>query len=235
MKALLLAAGKATRLGALSQNTPKCLQQVGDEILLDRVVRQLREVGVTKFLINTHHLAEQIADHIAGRPDQGDFKVVYEPSLLGTLGTVKANADFFEGDPGWVIHADNFIEGELSPVLNAFAVRVEDVWGSMLTFEVDDPALYGVVNLNSSGVVTSFSEKRADASGRIASAATFMFDERVFQLMEALPPSCRDISHDLLPQLVGRLVAAPAMGRVIDIGTPEGLATARRLARELDS
>lgn len=35
------------------------------------------------------------------------------------------------------------------------------------------------------------------------------------------------MSHWLLPRLVGLLVAVPARGEVIDIGTPEGLVSAR--------
>lgn len=234
MKALLLAAGKATRLGALSRTTPKCLHQIGDEILLDRLVRQLREVGVTEFLINTHHLADQVTSHVESRTDRSDFTFVHEPELLGTLGTLRRNLDFFDSGPGWVLHADNLIPGNLSSLHEAFASRPAGLWGSMLTFEVDDPSAYGVVTLDTAGVVTSFFEKKADAPSRTASAATFLFGEHIFRLVRLLPLTLRDISKDLLPQLIGRIVAVPAMGRVIDIGTPDGLITARGVAEVLD-
>lgn len=234
MKALLLAAGKATRLGPLSRTTPKCLHQIGDEILLDRLVRQLREVGVTEFLINTHHLADQVTSHVESRADRSDFTFFHEPELLGTLGTLRRNLDFFDCGAGWVLHADNLIPGHLSLLYEAFASRPTSLWGSMLTFEVDDPSAYGVVTLDTAGVVTSFFEKKANAPSLTASAATFLFDERVFRLVRLLPLTFRDISKDLLPQLIGRIVAVPAMGRVVDIGTPEGLIAARGMVVDLD-
>ena len=102
----------------------------------------------------------------------------------------------------------------------------------MLTFRVEEPADYGVVEVNADGVVTSFFEKWADATSCTASAATFLFDERVFRLVSHLPTGLADISQDLLPHLLGRIVAVPATGTVIDIGTPEGLMTARAQARD---
>lgn len=231
MRALLLAAGKGTRLGELSQSTPKCLQQVGDEVLLDRIVRQLRETGVTEFLVNTHHLADQVMSHIESRHDSVDFSLVHEPELLGTLGTVRANVEFFGSDPGWVLHADNFIVGSLVALREAFEARAPEVWGSMLTFEAYDPRTCGVVITDEERVVTSFYEKVPNPPSSEASAATFVFSQEVFELARALPDTAIDLSHDLIPHLVGRLTAANHGEGVIDIGTPDGLAAARALAR----
>ncbi len=228
MKALLLAAGRATRLGLLSDSTPKCLQEVGDETILDRLVRQLTDAGVDEFLINTHHLADQVNDHVAQSSWVDRATTVHEPELLGTLGTLRANVGFFTGAPGWVLHADNFIAGSLSGVVEAFSRReLLGAWGSLLTFEADDPTSCGVVESDGSGVVTGFHEKVVEPPGSTASAATFLFDTPVFDLAVSLPRSSSDIGRDLIPLLVGRLIAVSAEGCVIDIGTPEGLTAAR--------
>ena len=230
MKAVLLAAGKATRLGSLSNTTPKCLQEVGGEALLDRIVRQLYEAGVEKILINTHHLAEQIIAHIDNRPDGDRFTTVFEPDLLGTLGTLRANTHFFDGAPAWILHADNFIAGSLIAFRDRFLSRPADIWGSMLTFEADDPTTCGVVLAGDDAVVTEFFEKVPDPPSRQASAATFIFDARALERIETLPPTATDISRDLVPTLVGHILAVPHPDGVIDIGTPQGLARARDLA-----
>ena len=135
MKALLLAAGKATRLGSLSNTTPKCLQEVGKEALLDRIVRQLYEPGVEEFLINTHRWAEQIAAHTDNRPDKDRFTIVFEPPVLVTLGTLRANVDYFDADAEWVLHADNFIADSLLRLRRGFEKRPVETWGAILTFE----------------------------------------------------------------------------------------------------
>jgi mannose-1-phosphate guanylyltransferase len=227
VKALLLAAGKATRLGELSATTPKCLHRVGEEVLLDRVIRQLQEAGVEEFLINTHHLADRIVEHVARRTDHGDFTLVYEPELLGTLGTYRANSDFFGGEPGWVLHADNFIEGSLTDLRDGFSSRPARAWGSMLTFHADDPTSCGVVLTDQESVVTGFFEKVPDPPSEQASAATFILGPHVLEVASQLPRTSSDISNDLLPRLIGHLTAVRHRGNVIDIGTPAGLRRAQ--------
>jgi mannose-1-phosphate guanylyltransferase len=230
MRALLLAAGKATRLGELSKQTPKCLQLVGRETLLDRLIRQLQEVGVEEFLINTHHRSQMIVDHVQRRPDRKRFTMVYEPKLLGTLGTLRANVNFFEDKPGWVLHADNFIGGSFTDFLSQYVNRPEAVWGAMLTFTTTEPKNCGVVVTDERGIVEDFFEKVAQPPSTQASAATFIFDENILRLVSGLSMSFSDVSRDLIPRLRRRLVAWPHSRCVIDIGTPEGLAAARNLA-----
>jgi len=232
LKALLLAAGKATRLGELSRSTPKCLLSVGEEVILDRIIRQLSNVGVTEFLINTHHLAEKVIEHIEARHDRDRFTLVHESTLLGTLGTLRENLEFFSEGYGWVMHADNFITGSLEPLERGFLQRPEGTWGGMLTFRAENPSNCGVVETTADGVVTGFWEKPDRPPTREASAATFIFGKPVFEVAGSLPPSLNDISADLLPRLIRRMVAVPHEGRVIDIGTPTGLRTARSVATQ---
>ena len=67
MKAFLLAAGLGTRLRPLTDHTPKCLVEVGGRALLDIWLDALAGVGVDEVLVNTHHLADQVEDHVARR------------------------------------------------------------------------------------------------------------------------------------------------------------------------
>ena len=231
MKAMLLAAGKGTRLGKLSNETPKCLQLVGGRPILDRLVEQLFSAGVSELLLNTHHLAEQVVRHASVSLWASRATIVHERHLLGTLGTLKANADFFGAQGGWILHADNFIEGGLEGLSQSFSARPEDIWGTMLTYRTDKPSKCGVIAQDNFGRVTGFFEKVREPPTSIASAATFVFDARALDLAMSLPRGCTDLSRDLIPNLTGRLLAVPAEGRVIDIGTPTDLEAAREICR----
>jgi mannose-1-phosphate guanylyltransferase len=226
---MLLAAGRATRLGSLSSQTPKVLHRIGEEILLDRLIRQLKEVGVSEILINTHHLSDAIRKHVSHRSDRGAFEITYEPELLGTLGSVRANRSFFGASAGYVLHADNFFEGSLTVLPEAYSGRAPGVWGAMLTFDSPEPSQCGVVVTDEGGVVIDFFEKVAYPPVSQASAATYLFGPEVFDFLETTPASADDISLHLLPLLRGRLVAAHTTSRVVDIGTPAGLALAQDL------
>lgn len=230
MKALLLAAGKGTRLGSLSDTTPKCLQQVGGDVLLDRIVRQLLDAGVSELLVNVHHLADQVAEHIERSSFADRTTIVFEEALLGTLGTLRANVDFFESEPGWVLHADNLLTTSLRPFRDAFLTRPGQAWGSLLSYETDDPSACGVMLVDEHGILTEFFEKVSSPPSNLASAATFIFDDRLLRFVSALPAAATDLSRDLLPQCVGRLQAYRYEGAVVDIGTPDGLTFARALA-----
>lgn len=233
MRALLLAAGRATRLGRLSDTTPKCLQSVGGVPLLDRVIGQLQTVGVEKFLINVHHHAQQIEQHIFDHYGIADFEIVREEKLLGTLGTVRANSSFFQNEYGWVLHADNYIVGDLTQLLQGFKSRPTGCTGAVLTFHTDDPTSCGIVQKDFRGVVTSFHEKQPSPPSNEASAATFIFESDVFAQIREFPPDATDIGRYLIPRLVGQLLAVLHDNEVVDIGTPVGLDKARRLASEV--
>lgn len=227
MKALLLAAGKATRLGNLAKTVPKCLLEVQGEPLLGRLISQLQAVGVEEFIINTHHLAHQVETYIKRRHDRGKFKIVFEPELLGTLGTLRENFDFFEDGDAWVAHADNFILGDLAALRAAFESRGEDVWGTLLTFRVGDPWNYGSVVLNSQNMILRFEEKVTKPSSELVSAATMILDSRAMGLVNQLPADKTDLSCHLLPRMVQRMNAVEHPLPIIDIGTPFGLNRAR--------
>jgi len=64
---MIFAAGKGTRMAPLTDVTPKPLIRVGERTLLDRALDLGREAGVGRIVLNTHHLGDQIRDHVEGQ------------------------------------------------------------------------------------------------------------------------------------------------------------------------
>jgi choline kinase len=62
--AIILAAGRATRMGELADSTPKCLLEVGGVCLLDHSVRALRAAGIGRIVVVVGHLHEQVRRHL---------------------------------------------------------------------------------------------------------------------------------------------------------------------------
>jgi N-acetyl-alpha-D-muramate 1-phosphate uridylyltransferase len=60
MKALLFAAGLGTRLKDFTQNCPKALVPINGKTLLERNIVYLKSYGITEFVINVHHFADQV-------------------------------------------------------------------------------------------------------------------------------------------------------------------------------
>ena len=66
--AVILAEGRGTRMGALTEEAPKPMIAVGGKPLLEHVLDRLREAGVQRALIVTGYEAETIEAHFAGYP-----------------------------------------------------------------------------------------------------------------------------------------------------------------------
>ena len=65
MKAIILAAGTASRLRPLTLHTPKCLLKVGERTLLQRSMDALIKAGIREFCIVTGYLHEKIEDFVS--------------------------------------------------------------------------------------------------------------------------------------------------------------------------
>ena len=63
---MVFAAGRGTRMAPLTDVTPKPLIRVGGQTLLDRALDLGRWGGAQRIVVNTHHLGQQIHDHLAG-------------------------------------------------------------------------------------------------------------------------------------------------------------------------
>ncbi len=104
-RAMVLAAGKGTRLRPLTDTLPKPLTAVGGRTLIDRVLDRLQEAAVETVVINLHHLGGMIEEHLAGRPAP---RIVYsrEDGLLETGGGVAKALPLLGAGPFYVVNGD---------------------------------------------------------------------------------------------------------------------------------
>ena len=107
MKAMILAAGRGTRLKPLSDHRPKPLMEVGGKPLIAHQLRWLAEAGVSEVIINLHHLGEQIEAYV-GDGRQHGLSVAYsrEPALLETGGGVVKALPWLGDQPFWLLNGD---------------------------------------------------------------------------------------------------------------------------------
>jgi NDP-sugar pyrophosphorylase family protein len=105
MKAMILAAGLGSRLGTLTQNTPKCLMSVGEKTLLQLVIEKIIRSGVEEVVINLHYLSDQVQSYLDKNENFGvSIQLSHETTLLGTGGAVAKVGDFFANDECFIIY-----------------------------------------------------------------------------------------------------------------------------------
>lgn len=107
MRAMILAAGRGSRMGSLTAETPKALLTVGEHRLIEYPLLQLQKLGVNDVVINVHHHAQQIIDFLGDGHRYG-CKIHYslEPQLLGTGGGIVQALPLLGSAPFYLMSAD---------------------------------------------------------------------------------------------------------------------------------
>ena len=104
-QAMILAAGLGTRLKPLTDTMPKALVPVGGVPLIDHTIRRLMGFGYDRFVVNIHHFAQQIVDHVAIKDYSGMVSFSDETDqLLDTGGGLKKAAHLFDPDEPILLH-----------------------------------------------------------------------------------------------------------------------------------
>jgi mannose-1-phosphate guanylyltransferase len=227
VKALLLSAGLGTRLRPLTLNTPKCLIPINGIPLLDRWLAMLHDGGIERTLINTHYLADAVARHVRQSPWKDRVDLVHEPELLGTGGTVLANRGYFGDRAFLVAHADNLTLFDVGAFVARHDARPPQAAITMMTFQTDAPQSCGIVEQDTDGIVVGFHEKVANPPGTLANGAVYIFEPTVVAFATSLGGPIVDISTEILPHFLGRIVTYENRIYHRDIGSPESLKKAR--------
>ncbi len=221
MRAILLAAGCGTRLRPITNKIPKCLVQIKSQPLLEIWLDRLTLAGTGPFLVNTHYLADQVDAFIESSRYKDQVTLVYEPELHGTAGTLIANLDFFKGQDGMLIHADNYCLADFSAFVQAHEQRPAECVLTMMTFRTDTPSTCGIVELDGRGVVIGFHEKVAEPPGNLANGAVYILSAELLTQIGTDLNTVNDFSTEVLGLFVGRIYTYETSEVFLDIGTPE--------------
>lgn len=84
MKGVILAAGIASRLRPLTDNTPKCLLELGNDTILGRTIKNLVENNINNIVIVTGYLQEQIIDYTKKNFPNVNFEYIYNEKYDST-------------------------------------------------------------------------------------------------------------------------------------------------------
>jgi MurNAc alpha-1-phosphate uridylyltransferase len=125
--AMIMAAGKGTRMMPLTADRPKPLIEVAGVALLDHVLDHLRGADIGKVIINAHYRAAQVEQHMAEYAADFDVTISDERDLLlDTGGGLVRALPLIDDDPFICVNADNWWtdDGE-----NAFK-RLMNAWDS---------------------------------------------------------------------------------------------------------
>src|SRR5215470_3150381 len=123
-RAMVLAAGIGVRMRPLTDRMPKPLVRVGGRALIDHVLDRLADAGVERAIVNVHHFADQLEQHLADRRNPRIVISDERAQLLGTGGGVVNALEELGPAPFFHVNSDTiWVEGvrpNLSRLARAF-------------------------------------------------------------------------------------------------------------------
>ena len=123
--AMVLAAGLGTRMRPFNGKLPKPLVQVGGKALIDYVLDRLAEQGVERAVVNVHHLADQIEQHLADRRRPTILISDERSELLGTSGGVVKALPQLGDAPFFHVNSDTIWIDGVKPNLGRLAAAFD--------------------------------------------------------------------------------------------------------------
>jgi mannose-1-phosphate guanylyltransferase len=227
MKALILAAGLATRLRPLTDDLPKILLTFAEQPLLKYHLDSLTKYGIDQVLINTHYLSDKVEKYLKQYRKTNDrlvIKTTYEESLLGSAGTLKLNGSFFSSDDFLVIYGDNLTNINYQNLIT-YHLEKEGICTIASYFE-KYPETKGIISFDESKKINQFVEKpaRSQITSNFANAGIYVFQPKILSYLEKLKMTPLDFGFDLFPFLLKteeKMYLYPMSEFLLDIGTPE--------------
>ncbi len=192
MKGIVLAGGLGTRLSPLTRVTNKHLLPVYDRPMVFYPIEKLVEAGIEDILVVTggNHAGEFL--RVLGNGKEFGLKQLnyaYQEGEGGIAEALGLARHFADGEPVVVMLGDNLFEDSIAPTVRRF--RHQGEGAKLLLKEVDDPERFGVAVVDGDKVV-GIVEKPAVPQSRYAVTGVYMYDARVFDIIDTLKPSTRN-------------------------------------------
>jgi D-glycero-D-manno-heptose 1,7-bisphosphate phosphatase len=223
----VLAGGLGTRLGAITEHTPKPLLPIGDRPFLAWLLREVIRFGVEDVLLLTGHLSENVEaavhDLAAMLPRPINIAISQEPVRAGTGGAL-FHARTHLHDRFLLCNGDSILDANLAEMLADAATDPMDTIGRIMLRRLEDASRYGVVACDGDRI-DAFHERPPAGEAGIINGGVYLFDRRV---LDEVTEIC-SLERDVMPRLArrGALRGTFTSGWFIDIGIPADLARAR--------
>jgi mannose-1-phosphate guanylyltransferase len=213
MKAMILGAGKGTRVRPITNTVPKPMIPLVRKPVMESIVEHLAKHGVDQIVVNTSYLAPSI-EHYFRDGDRYGVQMAYsfegrlvdgelEGNAMGSAGGMKRVQDFsgFFDETFVVLCGDAVIDVDFTEVLRFHRQRNSVATIVLKDVPREEVSSYGVVRMDDDGRILELQEKPdpADALSTTVNTGIYMFEPSVFDL---IPSGVEyDIDGQLFPAL----------------------------------
>ena len=242
MKAIIPAAGYATRLYPLTKDTPKQLLQIGDRKMIEHVVNKLEEIDEVDhiYIVTNDKFYGKFLEWNRGYSSHKDITIMNDGTKsnedrLGAIGDIHYAVEKNKiDDDCWVIGGDNLFEFSLKDVLKFYRAKDSSIIAVRDLLDKKEVAnKFGVVEIDDNHKIIGFEEKPAEPKSTLAATLVYMLKrEDLAELYSIMEREDRpDNAGEFIKYLSSRRdVHSYAFDEAwYDIGNPEQLEEVGRL------
>jgi mannose-1-phosphate guanylyltransferase len=213
MKAMILAAGRGTRVRPLTETLPKPMIPILHKPVMEMLVDHLRLHGFDEIMVNTSYLAPQIENYFRDGQRFGvqmaysfegyveDGKIMDAPvGSAGALQKIQQHSGFFDED-FVVVCGDAVIDLDLTKMMAFHKSKNAIATVALKKVPVEALVNYGVAVMDDAQRITSFQEKPKAGTelSDMANTGIYIFSPRIFDKIPIA--TVYDIGGELLPAL----------------------------------
>ena len=235
-RAVVLAAGRGTRMKSLTDACPKPMLPLAGRPMLAHQVDRFAAAGISRACIVIGYRGQMIRDYFGSHPPAGiELEYVVQREQSGTGSAALLAREFATGAPFLLTFGDILVDPHVYTELFRLAPGADQV---LALTEVDDPYRGGAVYVEGDRV-TRIVEKppKGSSTTNFLCAGIYVFNDSVFDALENLTPSPRG-EYDLTDAISDavragksvRYFAVPGFWR--DVGRPEDLAPASEYVQQ---
>jgi len=214
LQAVVMAGGAGSRMRPLTEELPKPMLPVGDRPLMEIIIQQLRDAGIKRVNVTTHHQSEKITEHFGdGRNFGVELSYVTEDRPLGTAGALGLMEKI--RDTVLVINGDILTKVDFRTMVAFHREHHADLTLAVRRYDVHLP--YGVVDCEGISVRRL---KEKPSLNFLVNAGIYLLEPTVYRY---IPNGERFDMTDLIQRLLdaGRpVVSFPIWEYWLDIGEP---------------
>ncbi|WP_292460859.1 bifunctional sugar-1-phosphate nucleotidylyltransferase/acetyltransferase [Methanothermococcus sp.] len=219
MDAVILCAGKGTRLIPLTENRPKSMIPIAGKPILEHIINKIENFVDNIYLI-VKYKKEIIINHFKNHPK---ITFIEQKEIDGTGYAVLMAKEYIDDD-FLVINGDVIFDDDLKDIVN--------YKNAVALTEVDNPENFGVVVLDDENNIIELQEKPKNPKSNLINAGIYKFEKNIFNILENLKPSERGEVEltDAIKELIqnGTIKGIKLNGYWNDIGRPWDLLDANK-------
>jgi len=226
MKAVILAGGRGTRLGQITNKIPKPMVYIGNKPVLQYQIELLKKYKITEIFIKVNYLKNIIKDYFKNGKDFGvKIKYFEKESDLNTAGIFPFLKKDLKND-FIVLYGDLFLNINLEKFIKFH--KKNNSLGTLIVHPNDHPQDSDLIEVNDKNEITKWHAKPHPQNNNyknIANAAVYILNTKLINYIPKNKPT--DFGKDIFPVIINnkkiKLFAYKTNEYLQDIGKIESL------------